>query len=467
MDCKETQRPSRYSFSRPRSRYGCGPCKKLRRKCSEERPSCARCLELSLHCQYTVKLSWGGRNFRKSRFGQCLDISMTRTTTPNTGFIYGVDGVNSLVIASAGPDASEDSSAESDQAQSPKVYLANRHIKPDPPGIPLRRYQELLTLDMNPSDRFLLDHFVKLSSVFLSSHDSICRRVLTELVPMSLQTPHLMWSILALACRSCLSSGLSSIMGADTETMMLQFSSSSFRSLQQAISTSPENDSLVPTTLLLCLGEIYGGRTQSKSWIVHLKGARALMAVRDWSISEVANDQRESSLLWGNLFLSITIQASLCSNLWGHDWLRTEMLTTSGEHFVDELLAFSTELIPILLSIGQLEQQPRQSRVPHGEDLLRKLNAMIERHERDPPPLRRALHASTPEVEAHQFALSSAAYHYATQIHIYRRLLDRPSESSGQRSQYPSLRGADGQRRRRSSVDHYGDAVIYGRVRGP
>ncbi|KAJ4506119.1 hypothetical protein HRR90_008693 [Exophiala dermatitidis] len=47
---------------------------------------------------------------------------MTRTTTPNTGFIYGVDGVNSLVIASAGPDASEDSSAESDQAQSPKVW---------------------------------------------------------------------------------------------------------------------------------------------------------------------------------------------------------------------------------------------------------------------------------------------------------------------------------------------------------
>ncbi|KAL2417550.1 hypothetical protein ABEF91_007072 [Exophiala dermatitidis] len=314
---------------------------------------------------------------------------MTRTTTPNTGFIYGVDGVNSLVIASAGPDASEDSSAESDQAQSPKVYLANRHIKPDPPGIPLRRYQELLPLDMNPSDRFLLDHFVKLSSVF----------------SLPTTTPHLMWSILALACRSCLSSGLSSIMGADTETMMLQFSSSSFRSLQQAISTSPENDSLVPTTLLLCLGEIYGGRTQSKSWIVHLKGARALMAVRDWSISEVANDQRESSLLW-------------------------EMLTTSGEHFVDELLAFSTELIPILLSIGQLEQQPRQSRVPHGEDLLRKLNAMIERHERDPPPLRRALHASTPEVEAHQFALSSAAYHYATQIHIYRRLLDRPSEST-------------------------------------
>lgn len=55
-----------------RSRGGCRECRRMHRKCTEERPSCEYCVKTGKSCSYDKPLKWGGRSFRKSCFGQVL-----------------------------------------------------------------------------------------------------------------------------------------------------------------------------------------------------------------------------------------------------------------------------------------------------------------------------------------------------------------------------------------------------------
>lgn len=47
-----------------RSRLGCHRCKRLKIKCTEERPSCSTCVKSKSTCDYSLKLTWGGRPFK-------------------------------------------------------------------------------------------------------------------------------------------------------------------------------------------------------------------------------------------------------------------------------------------------------------------------------------------------------------------------------------------------------------------
>lgn len=47
-----------------RSRNGCMPCRKSKVKCDEGKPSCANCLKLNKKCDYSIKLTWGGRPYK-------------------------------------------------------------------------------------------------------------------------------------------------------------------------------------------------------------------------------------------------------------------------------------------------------------------------------------------------------------------------------------------------------------------
>lgn len=55
-----------------RSRAGCAECRRRRRRCDESKPSCRNCLMIGHECKYLVELSWGGRPFARSIFGQCM-----------------------------------------------------------------------------------------------------------------------------------------------------------------------------------------------------------------------------------------------------------------------------------------------------------------------------------------------------------------------------------------------------------
>lgn len=47
-----------------RLRLGCHRCKKLKSKCSEEKPACSSCVKLGSECDYLLKLMWEGRPYK-------------------------------------------------------------------------------------------------------------------------------------------------------------------------------------------------------------------------------------------------------------------------------------------------------------------------------------------------------------------------------------------------------------------
>lgn len=49
-----------------RSRLGCHRCKKLKIKCSEDRPACVSCSKANASCDYSLKLTWGGRPYKNA-----------------------------------------------------------------------------------------------------------------------------------------------------------------------------------------------------------------------------------------------------------------------------------------------------------------------------------------------------------------------------------------------------------------
>lgn len=52
---------------RSRSRTGCRCCKKSKVKCDEARPVCGNCLRSGKSCDYSLKLTWGGRPYKVPR----------------------------------------------------------------------------------------------------------------------------------------------------------------------------------------------------------------------------------------------------------------------------------------------------------------------------------------------------------------------------------------------------------------
>lgn len=49
-----------------RSRNGCHNCKRLKIKCNEAKPSCYYCIKTDTKCDYSMKLTWGGRPYKNN-----------------------------------------------------------------------------------------------------------------------------------------------------------------------------------------------------------------------------------------------------------------------------------------------------------------------------------------------------------------------------------------------------------------
>lgn len=62
-----------------RSRNGCHRCKKQKIKCDERKPSCSYCAKSGTPCDYSMKLTWGGRPFK--------NLEKRQSTTDDTGKI--------------------------------------------------------------------------------------------------------------------------------------------------------------------------------------------------------------------------------------------------------------------------------------------------------------------------------------------------------------------------------------------
>lgn len=67
MATKKSLNNSTTKVKRTRSRFGCNNCKKMKIKCDETKPQCSNCCKSKKYfnkCDYTMKLSWGGRPYK-------------------------------------------------------------------------------------------------------------------------------------------------------------------------------------------------------------------------------------------------------------------------------------------------------------------------------------------------------------------------------------------------------------------
>ncbi|EUC40902.1 hypothetical protein COCMIDRAFT_107576 [Bipolaris oryzae ATCC 44560] len=64
-----------------RSRNGCWPCKARKVKCGEEKPACTNCERQGEVCDYSIRLTWGGRA-RRDKIDTCLDASSATEGNP-------------------------------------------------------------------------------------------------------------------------------------------------------------------------------------------------------------------------------------------------------------------------------------------------------------------------------------------------------------------------------------------------
>ncbi|EAZ62816.2 fungal transcriptional regulatory protein [Scheffersomyces stipitis CBS 6054] len=55
-----------------RSRNGCHNCKRLKIKCDEQKPVCSYCAKTRATCDYSIKLTWGGRPYRDTNKRPCM-----------------------------------------------------------------------------------------------------------------------------------------------------------------------------------------------------------------------------------------------------------------------------------------------------------------------------------------------------------------------------------------------------------
>lgn len=60
-----------------RSRGGCHNCKRLKIKCDEFKPICHNCVKYKATCDYSLKLSWGGRPYKKPRLDSTTAYTLT------------------------------------------------------------------------------------------------------------------------------------------------------------------------------------------------------------------------------------------------------------------------------------------------------------------------------------------------------------------------------------------------------
>ncbi|KAK6202329.1 fungal transcriptional regulatory protein [Scheffersomyces amazonensis] len=80
-----------------RSRNGCHNCKRLKIKCDENKPSCSYCLKTKTDCDYSIKLTWGGRPYKdaskrkKDPYSTPITFNNESTNMPDIS-----DGIESL-----------------------------------------------------------------------------------------------------------------------------------------------------------------------------------------------------------------------------------------------------------------------------------------------------------------------------------------------------------------------------------
>ncbi|KAK2737814.1 hypothetical protein FQN57_007372 [Myotisia sp. PD_48] len=454
-----------------RSRSGCTECRQRHRKCDELKPACTACQRAGKPCTYTLRLSWGGRPFSKSRFGDCMKKDPGLVQVPvfssagNTAFIYGsksqpvASPVHEEDIQDGFPSVID---LEETPIDSSQTWLTQSSVAPYYPtgtgtyGGGLLAHSVHQQIFQNPFEfhwmpkpqRALLDHFMSCTTSAISCHPVIQNTYCRVLVPMAVQTPHLYHALLSLSATHRLSLGLNQSL---SELDYLKFTS--LRQLQDALSHPQRHldEPVIATAITLCTSDLVSDGRSPGSWRSHLQGATAVIAEHLQNARDSETLSEAKSLLW-RWYLSIESVALLSGNLVVSTGSRTalqmrRLITSDG---IDDLTGFSSSLIPIFKDINLLaiesglvtDDTPNYNTDNHMEShtripnslirercyrLIESVRSMLACHE---PKFKPTIDASLSTLHRIDFAAVDETFHHVALLQLYRRILDLPSSDS-------------------------------------
>lgn len=434
-----------------RSRNGCAECRRRHRRCDEAKPSCTHCQGTRRVCVYVRQLSWGGRQFKKSRFGKCLaqdeniiKIDADHAST-RASFVYGrrqrfsqssrhsmtmetplSTRVTSIpveeepqVMPLSQPRASDsDTSHTASNDESPPLAIIFSFSRRKD------EFRSLSNLSWIPRAlRSLLDYFVHGMTRSMSCHKGIQDDICSSLIPMALDCPHLFAAVLSLAASHRQSVGLE-----QSCHQIEHLRSSSVKTLGVALRSpnSPANERTLATTLLLCMTDITAGRTSS--WRLHLGGAEILLN----NLESTGHTSASSTLLFlRRLYVSLEAIAMSCG-VQRYDGQETTLVEREEGTYVEDLCGFTTSLLPIFEEINGLDMtstvheicgQPLPSPHFHCRSTLQHRSHILFDRVRgmiaDRVMSFRSIYLS--QLERHDFFVLDEAYHYMALVQIYRR----------------------------------------------
>ena len=290
--------------------------------------------------------------------------------------------------------------------------------------------------------RLLLHHFATVCAKSQSCNQIIQDEFCSVLVPMALETSHLLAALLNVASVHRRSLGVQLL-----EPQPNHLQTTAVQQLAQVLSKpSRLGVTTIATTLALCLGEIMSGGEKPQSWRLHLQGTTAI--VRQW-FEEGDYDLQVSEptirrFLW-NWYVSFVTLA--CFNPEPSASYQTSYMDRLklpyDDGYIDEFSGFSTNLIPIIEEINRLsfEQQSLRNSTTFEDSssltkanglqrkcdvIVAKINAMLLSPKLDfRPELRHLLK----EEDRYDYGYLNQAFHHVALVQLYRRVLSLPGSS--------------------------------------
>ncbi|CAH0058223.1 unnamed protein product [Clonostachys solani] len=427
------EKPARKKRLAPRSRSGCLPCRIHHRKCDEQRPICGLCHKSQRDCEYGLRVSWGGRPFHKSSFGQYLSSQSTRIG--RIGSRAGGQGQGALTNSHLVDTRNKAQFVYGfvQPKEPPKCATETRKalaIQQQTP-MPLTTARPSFLPDLPPPYRVLFDYFTRVAD-FFSCDESVKVDFHATFMPIAITTSHVMAAMLNLAAVHRANSD-----GSQDAKQMAHLQLVAVQKLRGKLanpSGSP-TEAILSTILLLCYSEIVAGGGPSQSWRLHLEGVASVLS------SELQSWNMESSGATRVFLAKCFVSLVALANGSGYppseavSQLAMKLATSNNERgTIDEFTAYSTDLVQILIELGTLlrkrnlglEDLETGSLPMRAMNLAQRLHQMLGR---GTGSLGDRASNQLSSARRNEYIRVDEAYHQALLIHIHQRLRGLPASS--------------------------------------
>lgn len=360
-----------------RSRLGCEECRRRRRKCDEGQPKCGPCSTFDRNCNYQLKVV---------------------LSTPKTSH-----------------EEIETKRYEAPGTASTTIALP-RNL---PNGISLpSRYRRLL--------RYFTDDILASLSVHPSIHADLRR----GLVPVALESPHLLSACLALAAAGFKSRGVKDIDGTDISRVLDHLQSSGLSLLRSTLGSGQSSTALLVTCLIWCLADVFAAGQGTTSWRVHLRGIKALISTNA-TYRRFQSDEKGDMTAMRHLH-QLYLALETLPYVPALDLIEVQPVSEGQDQAIgaapciDGFLGYSEELLYVLRDVDRIATNAGTID-PEADALLDKVHRMIDRDEEAAPTV--LINTPLSPEQANEFLLCHKAFQQATLVHLYRRLQRLPSSS--------------------------------------